>query len=163
MRSTLFTVSRSVMYTPAFSSAGRPLGNLSSITRYCGPSALTKGAIYVFFEVMTGAISSIPAFSSSLHTESAGRGVILSIIDQGNDTLLSSVIYSTKPSSTKPFLYHSFAIVTMELCSFSPLWEQLSMDTTASGAFTVLYLSYSRAQTTAIAETAFSGPFSISA
>ena len=51
---------------------------------------MTNGAIYVRLEVITGAISSQPSFSSSLQTESAGRGVILSIIDHGNATCASS-------------------------------------------------------------------------
>ena len=45
MRSDLFTVARSVIWTPARSRGGLPLGKLSSMTRYCGPSAFTKGAI----------------------------------------------------------------------------------------------------------------------
>ena len=92
MRSVQLTVSRSVMYTPAFSSAGRPFGKRSSTTRYCGPSALTNGAMYVRLEVMTGAISSQPSFWSSSHTESAGRGVILSIMLHGKDTCASSLM-----------------------------------------------------------------------
>ena len=91
------------------------MGNLSSITRYCGPSALTKGAIYVFLEVITGSISSMPRFFNSAHTESAGRGVILSIMDQGKDTMLSSDRYSTNPASTYPFFSHSLAMAIMEL------------------------------------------------
>ena len=86
IRSTLFTVSLSVRYTPAFSRAGLPFGNLSSITRYCGPSAFTNGAIYVFLKVITGSIFSIPSSFKDSHTLSAGLGVILSIIDHGNDT-----------------------------------------------------------------------------
>ena len=54
-------------------------------------------------------------------------------------------------------------MVRMEERSFSPLWLQLSMDTTASGALQVAKRWFSSAQTTAIAEVAFSGPLSMSA
>ena len=51
----------------------------------------------------------------------------------------------------------------MEERSFSPLWLQLSIDTTAMGALQVSKRWASSAQTTAIAEVALSGPLSMSA
>ncbi|MNC58137.1 hypothetical protein D3C76_1761690 [compost metagenome] len=60
MVSTLFTVSRSVNITPASSRGGRPLVKLSSMTRYSLISALTKGAVYVFLEVITGSMPPMP-------------------------------------------------------------------------------------------------------
>ena len=88
------TVFLSAIYTPKpFSRAGRPLGKLSSITRYCGFSALTNGAMYVFFPVITGCMSSTPSFSRSAAICSLGRGVILSIMVHGNATTFSSVTY----------------------------------------------------------------------
>ena len=62
--STLSTVSLSVKMNPPFSSAGRPLGKESSMTRYSHSSAFTKGATNVCFPVMMGAASSTPSFSS---------------------------------------------------------------------------------------------------
>ena len=86
MRSTRSTVSRVVRRTPVFSSGGRPFGKSSSITRYCGPSVLTKGAMYVFLSVMTSSVLSKPLCLSFSATEASGRGVILSIIDHGKET-----------------------------------------------------------------------------
>ncbi|MNM98899.1 hypothetical protein D3C81_1114420 [compost metagenome] len=138
--SILLTVSRSVKIIPASSSAGRPLVNLSSMTRYSLISALTNGAVYVFFEVTITSMSVIPCFNSSACTASEGRGVILSIIDRGNVILDSSSRYCTKLSSTNPFAAHSFAIVTTPFFSLSPLWEQLSMLTKVIGYWPFTYL-----------------------
>ena len=91
IRSTRSTVARSVKRTPAFSSGGRPLGKLSSMTRYCGASVLTKGAMYVFLSVTTSSVLSKPRSFSVLETDASGRGVILSIIDHGNDTFFGSL------------------------------------------------------------------------
>ena len=67
IRSERLTVFLSAIYTPKpFSRAGRPLGRLSSITRYCGFSALTNGAMYVFLPVNTGCMFSTPRFSRSV-------------------------------------------------------------------------------------------------
>ena len=72
---------------PPFSKAGRPLGNASSITKYSVSSAFTNGAQYVFLEVITGSKPSIPSFFKISSTDASGRGVILSIIDHGKETL----------------------------------------------------------------------------
>ena len=88
--STLSTVCLSVNIRPPASSLGLPFGNASSITRYSHSSAFTKGATYVFLEVMTGSSSSTPSFFKISSTEASGRGVILSIMDQGKDTLFLS-------------------------------------------------------------------------
>ena len=133
MRSVQLTVSRSVMYTPAFSSAGRPFGKRSSTTRYCGRSALTNGAMNVFRLVTIGDMSSMPSASRDSSTTFAGRGVILSIMLHGKATRLSSSRYAMKSSPTKPFCFQACAISSTALFSFSPLWLQLSMDTSAIG------------------------------
>ena len=87
------TVFLSLIYTPGtFSNSGRPLGKLSSITRYWGSSALIKGAIYVFLLVIIIFIFLIPNCSRDLATFSLGLGVILSIILQGKETIFSSWI-----------------------------------------------------------------------
>ena len=81
----------------------------------------------------------MPDSSSIRCTSGAGRGVILSIMLQGNDTWLSSDSQRTNSFGTKPFTCHARAISRMLLCSFSPLWLQLSMLTTARGAFPFRY------------------------
>ncbi|MPN34708.1 hypothetical protein SDC9_182202 [bioreactor metagenome] len=90
MRSTRFTVSRSVRYTPAAASGGLPAGNASSTTRYSGTSALTNGAMYVPRPVTMGSMPSTPSSVRRARTSSAGRGVILSIIVSGKLTLRGS-------------------------------------------------------------------------
>ena len=62
----------------------------------------------------------------------------------------------------KPFFCPARTLPLIEFLSFSPLCEQLSIETTASGALHVLNLSNKSAATTAIADTALSGPLSIS-
>ena len=64
---------------------------------------------------------------------SAGRGVILSIMLQGKETLLSSLTQAANSAGQKPFSTHPSTMVTTEDLSFSPLWEQLSMLTIAMG------------------------------
>ena len=109
MRSTLLTVSLEVMMTPAFSRAGRPFGNASSITRYSLSSALTNGATHVFLLVTTGSSPSSPSAFRIASTEASGLGVILSIMDQGKLTLAGSSIYAANPASARPFSTHFFA------------------------------------------------------
>lgn len=75
MRSILSTVSRSVKYTPAFSSDGRPLGKQSSMTRYSVSSAFTNGVP-----------ATRPSVSSIATAQTSGPRVILSIFDQGKLT-----------------------------------------------------------------------------
>ena len=88
----------------------------------------------MFLVVTTGAMPSIPAAVSASSTTLAGRGVILSIMDQGNETWVSSDTQATKPSSTYSRFRHCSATVRIPARSFSPLWEQLSMLTMATGA-----------------------------
>ena len=64
---------------------------------------------------------------------------------------------------TKPFSAQALATVITLDCSFSPLWEQLSMLTTASGAPFALKRSNSRAATMLMAWRAWAGPSSMSA
>ena len=80
-------------------------------------------------------MSSMPASSSIFCTAGAGRGVILSIMLQGKETCVSSRSHSVKVAGTKPFFSQASATSRMLPFSFSPLWLQLSMLTTASGAF----------------------------
>ena len=101
---------------PAFSRQGRPLGKSSSMTRYSHSSALTKGVP-----------SSRPSALSMAATEASGPGVILSIIDQGKETLSASHLLNPSPP-------HFCAKQEIAALSLSPLWEQLSMLTMASGA-----------------------------
>ena len=110
-----------------------------------------------------GPISSTPLSASIASTFLSGRGVILSIMLHGKETVSSSFTYPTNSSVTNPFFCHSSAIVTMLAFSFSPLWLQLSMLTTASGSFPALKRSRSMAQTTLMACLACAGPSSISA
>ena len=77
--------------------------------------------------------SSYPESVSIFATFASGRGVILSIIDHGNATRLVSLRYSTNSLDTKPFSSHAFAMVITAFCSFSPLCEQLSIDTSEIG------------------------------
>ena len=103
-------------------------------------------------------MSSIPRSFKTFSTTSAGRGVILSIMVQGKDTFPSSVTQSRKPPSTKPFSCHFSAMVTTPLRTFSPLWEQLSVLTTARGKAPALYRSSSSAATQPMARVQFPGP-----
>ena len=84
--STMSTTSRVAKMTPARSSGGRPLGNASSMTRYCASSALTNGATNERRPVTRTPMSARPSASSISRTESSGRGVILSIMLHGKDT-----------------------------------------------------------------------------
>ena len=131
--STLSTVSRSVNIKPPFSSSGLPFGNASSITRYSHSSAFTNGATYVFLDVITGSSSSIPSFFRSSSTEASGRGVILSIMVHGNVTFSLQFTYALNPASVSLFSSHFSANVLIAAYSLSPLWEQLSMLTIATG------------------------------
>ncbi len=133
--STLSTVSRSVKIRPPLSSACRPLGNASSITRYSHSSALTNGATYVFFAVMTGSNPAIPSFFNISSTDASGLGVILSIIVHGKATLSFDWTYSQKPSSTRCCCVHCLAKAYTASRSLSPLCEQLSILTKAIGFF----------------------------
>ena len=142
--STLSTVCLSQKYTPASSRAGRPAGNLSSMTRYSASSALTKGAMYVCFAVTMGSLSSKPSFSSICLTLSSGRGVILSIMDIGKLTRFSSPMYSRKALSADPLSTYALAMVSMAALSLSPLCEQLSIETKAIGYAPFCHLRYIR-------------------
>src|SRR5574344_1532834 len=110
---------------PLSSSLGLPLGKESSITRYSHSSEFTKGAIHVFLPVTTTSVSSNPRSESIFATPWSGLGVILSIIDHGNDTFSGLERYSIKSSSTKPRDFQALATSITPFCSFSPLWEQL--------------------------------------
>ena len=66
-------------------------------------------------------------------------------------------------AGTNPFFDHSSAMVTIEFISFSPLCEQLSQLTMATGYFPALKRSKRRAVTMAMAAPGFSGPLSMSA
>ena len=76
------------------------MGKSSSMIRYCGASAFTNGAIRVFFAVTTGSMPSMPASASSAAICGEGKGVILSIMLQGNATVWPSAKYAEKPFST---------------------------------------------------------------
>ena len=86
------------------------------MTGYSHSSALTKGVP-----------SSRPSSLSMAATEASGPGVILSIIDHGKLTLSASHLLKPSPP-------HFSAKQVMAALSLSPLWEQLSMLTIASGA-----------------------------
>ena len=118
--STLSTVSRSVNINPPLVKSKRPLGKSSSITKYSVSSAFTKGATYVFLEVITGSNSSTPSSNKIFSTEASGRGVILSIILQVNDTLFES-IYSTNSFSALSFSAQAFANAEIAAYNLSPL------------------------------------------
>ena len=139
--STISTTSRFVNITPPSSSFGLPFGKLSSITRYSASSAFTKGATNVFLLVFTKSTSSIPSLTSISITESAGLGVILSIIDQGKLTFFSSSTYAKKPLSQTLLSHQFFANATTAALSLSPLCEQLSILTIATGRAPALNLS----------------------
>ena len=113
--------------------------------------------------VIMGAISSIPSASRAFSTTSAGLGVILSIMLHGKDTFVSSSSHATNSLLTCPFFNHSSATVTTLLFSFSPLWLQLSMLTTAIGVAPASKRSSKSAATMLMAWCAFLGPTSISA
>src|SRR5574344_1213461 len=147
---------------PLSSSLGLPLGKESSITRYSHSSEFTNGAIHVFFPVTTTSVSSKPRDESIFATPPSGLGVILSIIDQGKDTFSGLERYSLKPSSTNPSFCQASATSITPFWSFSPLWEQLSMETKANGKAPALNLSRARAVTIQITVEQFSGPFGIS-
>jgi hypothetical protein len=76
---------------------------------------------------------STPAAVSISRTLSSGRGVILSIIDQGKETLFLSRRKSKNAASATPFSIQPFAIVSIAAKRISPLCEQLSMLTMAIG------------------------------
>ena len=63
---------------------------------------------------------------------SCGARVILSIMDQEGDLgLIGQVV--DEVLTDEAFSSHALATVITLACSFSPLWEQLSMLTTARG------------------------------
>ena len=105
----------------------------------------------------------MPSAVSFCSTTSAGRGVILSIMLQGKETFASSSSHATNSAGTKPRFSHSRAISVTPAFSFSPLWEQLSMLTTATGVPPALKRSSSSAATTPIACFGAAGPASMSA
>ena len=115
----------SVIKTPAFSKGNLPFAKLSSITKYSGTSVFTKKAKELF-PILKVSLSSKPKSFNFLDIVSEGRGVILSIILKGKETLFLSSKYSIKPSLSKPFFNHSFAIVIIASLSLSPLFAQLS-------------------------------------
>ena len=117
----------------------------------------------VCLDVSTGAMSSMPREASSFSISGAGRGVILSIIDQGKETALSSPSQAAYSAGANPFFTQASAISSTEARSFSPLWEQLSMLTRARGALPASYLSSIRAATTLMAWRAWAGPSAMSA
>ena len=83
-------------------------------------------------------MSSNPASASAFSTAGAGRGVILSIMVQGKETLASSSTQVAKSLGAKPFSTHLFTMATTLLRIFSPFREQLSVLTTAMGYFPAL-------------------------
>ena len=139
--STISTTSRFVNITPPSSSLGLPFGKLSSITRYSASSAFTNGATNVFLLVLTKSTSSIPSLTSISITESAGLGVILSIIDHGKLTFLESSTYDKNPLSQTLLSDQFFANAVTAPLSLSPLCEQLSILTMATGSAPALNLS----------------------
>ena len=130
------------------------------MTRYCGISEFTNGAIYVCLSVITGAMSSTPKASNFAFIVSSGRGVILSIMLQGKETF--SITYSENALSTLPLSSQPFIMLITPACNFSPLCEQLSILTTASGAPQDLYRAYSIAATMLIVCFGVFGPFAMS-
>ena len=60
----------------------------------------------MFLEVITGSNPSIPSFFKISSTEASGLGVILSIMDQGKETLFLSLMYPKKPASAVPVSVH---------------------------------------------------------
>ena len=59
--------------------------------------------------------------------------MILSIMDQGKVTFVSSESHSRKASETKPAFFQACAAANTPSRSFFPFWEQLSMLTMAMG------------------------------
>ena len=68
-----------------------------------------------------------------------------------------------KSCPTKPFSFQALATVSTLVISFSPLWLQLSIETTASGAAPAAKRSSSSAATMLIAWRAWAGPSFMSA
>ena len=87
----------------------------------------------------------------------------MSIMDQGKDTLFSFATQTANSGVTWPRSSHCSTTAMTPARSFSPLWEQLSMLTTAMGAPPARKRSHNRAVVMLMAWEQPSGPFSKSA